>query len=58
MHFTQDCADPNFTAAWGRTWAERRGGSFDPLTDANHVLQDTHGPEIVNRILARTNATG
>jgi len=54
VHFIWGCADPIFTETWGRTWAERLGASFDPLPDANHFLQDTHGPEIAGRILART----
>jgi len=50
------CADLIFTEEWGRTWAKRLGASFDPIGDANHFLQDTHGSEVVERILARIEA--
>ena len=54
VHFVWGCADQIFTEAWGRTWAKRLGASFDPLTDANHFLQDTHGSEVVLRIMERS----
>ena len=64
MHFTGDCADPNFTAAWGRTWAERQGASFDPLTDANgriidaisRVLNEEREPMHARAVHARVEA--
>ena len=53
VHFVWGCADQILTEAWGRTWADRLGASFDPIADGNHFLQDTHGSEIVRSILAR-----
>jgi haloalkane dehalogenase len=58
VHVVWGCADQIFTEAWGRTWAERLGASFDPIVDANHFLQDTHGPEIVATILERRRTSG
>jgi haloalkane dehalogenase len=55
-HFIWGCADQIFTEDWGRTWAEQLGASFDPIAEANHFLQDTHGAEVVERILARIEA--
>ncbi|MGO9197585.1 MAG: alpha/beta fold hydrolase [Acidimicrobiales bacterium] len=54
VHFIWGCADQIFTEAWGRAWAERLGASFDPIADANHFLQNTHGSKVVERILARS----
>ena len=53
VHVIWGCADQIFPESWGRTWAERLGASFDPIEEANHFLQDTHGSEVVARILAR-----
>lgn len=41
-----------FTEAWRRTWAQRMGSTFDAVPKAVHVLQDTHGPELVALLLA------
>ncbi len=51
-HMIWGCSDGIFTEAWGRTWAERMAATFDALPEANHFLQDTHGPEIVALLLA------
>lgn len=53
VQFIWGCADQIFTEEWGRSWAERLGAPFDPIVDANHFLQDTHGSQVVERILAR-----
>lgn len=53
VHFVWGCADQIFTEEWGRAWAERLGASFDPIVEANHFLQDTHGSEVVERMLAQ-----
>ncbi len=51
-HFIWGCTDDVFTEAWGRTWAERMSARFDALDDAGHFPQNTHGPRIVELILA------
>jgi len=53
VHFVWGGADPVFTEQWGRTWADRMGASFDLVPDANHFLQNTHGPEVAEHILRR-----
>ncbi len=53
VHFIWGCADQIFSEVWGRTWAERLGATFDPIEDANHFLQDSHGREVVEKLLAR-----
>lgn len=53
IHFVWGCADQIFTEAWGRTWADRLGASFDPIDRASHFLQDTHGKDVVTAILGR-----
>lgn len=52
-HFIWGCTDEVFPESWGRTWAESMGGTFDPIADAGHFLQNTHGPEIVDILLRR-----
>jgi hypothetical protein len=52
------CADDIFPEAWGRTWADRLGATFDPIDGAAHFLQDTHGPEIVATVLRRIAGEG
>jgi haloalkane dehalogenase len=52
-HFIWGCADDIFPESWGREWAGRMRASFDPLPDAAHFLQNTHGPEIVDTMLRR-----
>lgn len=53
VHFVWGSTDDIFTEAWGRTWAERMGASFDAIADAGHFLQNTHGRQIVDLVLAR-----
>ena len=56
-HFIWGCADDIFTEQWGRQWASRiMGATFDAITDAGHFLQNTHGEEIVQCLLARIDA--
>ncbi|MGB1190023.1 MAG: alpha/beta fold hydrolase [Pseudomonadales bacterium] len=52
-YFIWGCSDNVFTEAWGRTWAERMGASFDPIPAAGHFLQNTHGPEVTDLLLKR-----
>ena len=52
-HFIWGCADDIFTEAWGRTWAEQMNASFDPIPDASHFLQDSHGAQVVELLLKR-----
>lgn len=52
-YFIWGCSDNVFTEAWGRTWAERMGASFDPIPAAGHFLQNTHGPEVADLLLKR-----
>ncbi len=53
VHFVWGGADNVFTEAWGRTWAERMGADIDVIPDANHFLQNSHGPLVVEYILRR-----
>lgn len=53
VHFVWGGADDVFTETWGRTWAERMGATFDLIPDANHFLQNTHGPLVADHILRR-----
>ncbi|MCC7267584.1 MAG: alpha/beta fold hydrolase [Caulobacteraceae bacterium] len=54
IHFIWGGADDVFTEAWGRAWAARfPQATFDPLPDAGHFLQDTHGDEIAEIFLRR-----
>ena len=55
-YFIWGCSDNVFTEAWGRTWAERMGASFDPIPAAGHFLQNTHGPEVADLLLKRIGA--
>lgn len=56
VQFVWGCADQIFTEEWGRTWAARLGATFSAIEGANHFLQDTHGAEVVDRILATIDA--
>jgi haloalkane dehalogenase len=58
VHFVWGGQDDVFTEAWGRTWAERMGASFDLVPDAHHFLQNTHGPTIVDHVLRRIGEEG
>ena len=51
VQFIWGGADPMFTPEWGRTWAARMNAPIRVLDDANHFLQSTHGPEIVDLFL-------
>jgi len=53
VHFVWGGADGIFTEPWGRTWAQRMNAPIDVLDDANHFLQNTHGPQIVEQVLSR-----
>ena len=52
-HFIWGCADTIFTETWGKTWAQRMNATFDPIPEANHFLQATHGKQIVETLLQR-----
>jgi haloalkane dehalogenase len=52
-HFIWGCSDDVFTETWGRTWAERMGATFDPIAEAGHFLQNTHGVEVASHLLRR-----
>ncbi|MGI9323896.1 MAG: alpha/beta fold hydrolase [Pseudomonadales bacterium] len=52
-NFIWGCQDDVFNEQWGRTWAQRMQASFDPIADAGHFLQNTHGPEVAEHILRR-----
>ena len=53
VHFIWGCTDDVFTEAWGREWAQRMSASFDPIADAGHFLQNTHGEQVAELIVAR-----
>lgn len=53
VHFVWGCADNVFTESWGREWAEAMNAPFDPIPDASHFLQNTHGPRVAELILQR-----
>ena len=55
VHFVWGCADEVFNEAWGRQWASRMKASFDPIADASHFLQNTHGDQVVACVLKRIN---
>ena len=52
-HFIWGAADDIFEEAWGRKWAQQMNASFDAIPDAAHFLQNTHGGEVVDLLLAR-----
>jgi haloalkane dehalogenase len=53
VNFIWGCADDVFTEDWGRTWAGRMQATFDPIEEAGHFLQNTHGSEVARLILER-----
>ncbi len=53
MHFIWGCTDDVFTEAWGRQWAGQMNASFDPIADAGHFLQNTHGEQVAQLIVQR-----
>ena len=52
-HFIWGCTDDVFTEDWGRTWAKSMNATFDPLTDAGHFPQNTHGQKICHILMKR-----
>jgi haloalkane dehalogenase len=54
VHFIWGCEDDVFDETWGRAWAKRmNNASFDGIPDAGHFLQNTHGRQVVELMLAR-----
>jgi haloalkane dehalogenase len=53
VYFIWGCADDVFTETWGREWAMQMGADFDPLPDAGHFPQNTHGEKICQLLLGR-----
>lgn len=53
VNFIWGCADEVFNEAWGRKWAAQMKATFDPIADAGHFLQNTHGEEVAGLILHR-----
>jgi haloalkane dehalogenase len=54
IHFIWGCQDDVFDERWGREWASKYSqATFDPIADAGHFLQNTHGADIANRLLRR-----
>lgn len=52
VHFIWGAADDIFDEAWGREWASLfNRATFYSISEAGHFLQNTHGAEIVSRIL-------
>lgn len=52
-HFIWGCLDDVFDEAWGRKWAAQMNATFDPIADAGHFLQNTHGEMLANILLKR-----
>lgn len=54
VHFIWGCADDVFTEDWGRKWAGQfASATFDPIPEAGHFLQNTHGAEVARLLLLR-----
>ncbi|HKI73745.1 MAG TPA: alpha/beta fold hydrolase [Pseudomonadales bacterium] len=54
INFIWGCADDVFTEAWGRKWAGQfPQATFDPIAEAGHFLQNTHGKQIAGFLLDR-----
>jgi haloalkane dehalogenase len=53
VNFIWGCSDDVFNEAWGRKWAGQLNATFDPIPDAGHFLQNTHGEEVVRLIIER-----
>ena len=51
VDFIWGIEDDVFTTDWGKEWSNRMNGTFTPITGAGHFLQNTHGSEVVTRIL-------
>lgn len=54
VHFIWGCDDDVFTESWGRAWASRLNATFDGIAGAGHFLQNTHGREVAETLVART----
>ncbi len=52
-HFIWGCADAIFHETWGRLWAGQMKASFDPIAEAGHFLQNTHGKQVARLLLQR-----
>jgi haloalkane dehalogenase len=53
IHFLWATNDDVFTLDWGKKWHSLIPHStFEEIVGARHFLQDTHGPEIADRLLA------
>lgn len=52
VHFVWGTEDNVFVTEWGRKWQSMIPGSTWDEVAAAHFLQDTHGPEIVARVLS------
>ena len=50
-HFFWGLSDGVFVEDWGRKWAKQMNARFEPLADAGHFLQDSHGAQIVEGFL-------
>ncbi|MBA58583.1 MAG: hypothetical protein CMQ40_05355 [Gammaproteobacteria bacterium] len=50
-HFIWGCADDIFTEDWGRAWAKKMNATFNPIKEAGHFLQNTHGETVVELLL-------
>lgn len=53
FHFIWGATDDIFPVASGREWATELGATFAEIAAAGHFLQNTHGPEIADLIIAR-----
>ena len=54
VHFIWGCADDVFNESWGRTWSSQmKDSTFDPISEAGHFLQNTHGHDVVKALLGR-----
>jgi len=56
VNFIWGCTDDVFTEAWGRQWAGQMSATFDPIADAGHFLQNTHGAVVADHVLRRAKA--
>jgi pimeloyl-ACP methyl ester carboxylesterase len=54
VHFVWGVNDTIFPTSWGQRWHGRIAHSTWDEVPADHFLQDTHGPEIVELVLGRS----
>jgi haloalkane dehalogenase len=52
VHFIWGAADQVFTEAWGREWSALLPQSTFDTLDAGHFLQETHGQEVAELLIA------